>query len=337
MVLTAAVVAASGCLPTAADEARGATSAIVAKVGDRTVYRHELEAALRRAGYDETAAADQRRLVQATALEQLVDEQLLRGEIKRRKITASDAEVNVVIDQIRSQLAARKVGFDQFLAQSGGDEQLLRSQISFEIGLKKLLGPRVTKEALTDVYRKHHRDIDGTRLRASHILLRPDAGLGAEAVPALVRQANEIRGAILRGEISFADAATRFSNGPSRRRGGDVGFFPRRGLLVEEFSREAFALARGEVSKPFVTPFGVHLVTITDVQAGTADLEMLRPQLERILAQDCLREVLVRAVEETPVVYAAGVPYFDPNTPAGGEHPRRIIVGHASETQSDGR
>jgi parvulin-like peptidyl-prolyl isomerase len=315
----------------AADDAIGDAAAVVLLVGDKPLYQQEFEAALRRSGYDETSSPEQKRQTQATVIEQMVDERLLRGEIKRQKIEVGNAEVDAVVEQIRSQLASRKITLAQFLAQSGGDEQSLRSQLSFEIGLKKLLGPRVTSDALTEIYRKHHRDLDGTRLRASHILLRPDTGLGDETVPALVRQANEIRGAILRGEMTFADAAQKFSAGPSRRQGGDLGFFPRQGAMVEEFAREAFSLARGEISKPLVTPFGIHLITITDIQPGNADPELLRPQLEKILAQECLRELTARARETTPIAYSPGVPHFDPATPAGGPQPRRIIVGHAAE------
>ena len=331
----AILASAEGGLPAAADGARGDAAAVVLVVGGQPLSRREFEAALRRCGYDETSPPEQKRQVEATVIEQLVDERLLRGEIKRQKIDVGKAEVDAVVEQIRAQLTSRKTTLDQFLAQSGGDEQSLRSQLAFEIGLKKLLGPRVTSDALTEIYRKHHRDIDGTRLRASHILLRPDTGLGDETVPVLVRQANNIRGEILRGEITFADAAGKFSAGPSRRRGGDLGFLPRNGVMVEEFAKEAFSLARGEISKPTVTPFGIHLITITDIQPGTADPASLRPQLEKILAQECLREVLARARETTPITYSPGVPHFDPATPAGGPQPRRIIVGHAAAAAAE--
>jgi hypothetical protein len=48
--------------------------------------------------------------------------------------------------------------------------------------------------------------------------------------------------------------------------------------------------------------------------------------LLRLLATDVLRETVARARAETPVRYAEGVVHFDPETPADGSLPRRIVV-----------
>ena len=168
-------------------------------------------------------------------------------------------------------------------------------------------------------------------LRVSHVLLRPDVGGGDEQLAACLERAERIRREILAGDLSFAAAARKYSAAPSRHRGGDIGSLPRNSSANEEFAKQVFALATGEVSRPVTTPFGVHLLTVTAVEPGrerVADLEeRLRPQFIAKL----IRDVIVQQRGLRRIDYAAGVPHFDPATPEGGPQPRRIIVTPAEQ------
>lgn len=322
-------IAAAWQRPAAAEPAEATLA--VASVGGKPVPAGEFLAALRRVGVDPSATSDQQTQVRAEVLEKLVDARLLRNEIENRKIVVDDGEVAAVVEQMQARLAATNSTLADFLARSNTDERAFRDEIALELGLSKLLRPRMTDAAIEAALLKHGRDIDGTRLRASHILLRPDPGRGEDSIPAVVKEANAIRRDILQGELSFTDAARKFSAGPSRRRNGDVGYFPRHSVMAEEFARTAFTLAKGDISKPVVTPFGVHLIMVTEVVPGEVPAAQLRPQLEKLVAQEFLRDMLARARAETDIVYAPGVPHFDPATPVGDAAPRRIIVSEAAE------
>jgi hypothetical protein len=107
---------------------------------------------------------------------------------------------------------------------------------------------------------------------------------------------------------------------------------PRRSAAHEEFAKQAFALAKGDISQPFVTPFGVHILQVTDVQPGDRTLVSLRPQIEQAMAQQIVREAVADARRGTPVEYAPGVAHFDPATPVDGAQPRRVVVAGPSGT-----
>ncbi|MCX8112310.1 MAG: peptidylprolyl isomerase [Bacteroidia bacterium] len=72
----------------------------------------------------------------------------------------------------------------------------------------------------------------------------------------------EIRRAIITGQMEFASAARAFSQDlGSARQGGDLGEFSK-GRMVPEFERVAFSVPIGEVSPVFETPFGFHILLV---------------------------------------------------------------------------
>jgi parvulin-like peptidyl-prolyl isomerase len=78
-------------------------------------------------------------------------------------------------------------------------------------------------------------------------------------------------------------------------------------LLAEEFISRVFDLAKGEVSPPIVTPFGVHLATVTDIDEGTVTPDRFNNQLSKIAFQEVLTDLLRQCQERTPVSLAPGV------------------------------
>ena len=95
--------------------------------------------------------------------------------------------------------------------------------------------------------------------RARHILLRTSAQL-SESV-ALGRLA-DLRKRIAAG-LDFATAAKDNSQDGSAREGGDLGWAVP-GQFVPEFEEVMNSLRNGEVSEPFVSRFGVHLMQVLE-------------------------------------------------------------------------
>jgi peptidyl-prolyl cis-trans isomerase C len=85
--------------------------------------------------------------------------------------------------------------------------------------------------------------------RASHILVKTE------------EEANKILKRINDGE-DFTAVAKRFSSCPSRKNGGDLGWFGK-GQMVPEFEKVAFENDAGKVIGPVKTQFGYHIIKIT--------------------------------------------------------------------------
>ena len=95
---------------------------------------------------------------------------------------------------------------------------------------------------------------DKSAVRASHILVATEA------------EATNLKNEIEAGNISFADAAAKYSKCPSgARNGGDLGFFGRN-QMVKPFEEAAFSLPLNVVSDPVQTQFGYHLIQVTGIR-----------------------------------------------------------------------
>jgi parvulin-like peptidyl-prolyl isomerase len=304
--------------PTAAEETEPAAESeaeVIATVGTTRLTRADLEQAVRRRSGGRPVPAEQQDRLQALAVGDLVEQAILRAEIERRQIEVTDGEINDQIAQLSTELTARQSSLDAFLAGAGLDHEGLREQVRFDIAVPKVILPMITEDVMRQVLAMHRYDFDGTRVRASHIILRPEASSGPNAITAVLARAERIRADILAEELTFAEAAERYSAGPSRHRGGDLGFLPRHGLLSEEFAAQVFKLTKGEVSKPFVTPLGVHVAKVTDVDPGTVAPETFRKPLEQLAFQKVLQAFVIHCRQQTPIELKPGIVAADPRAP----------------------
>ena len=116
------------------------------------------------------------------------------------------------------------------------------------------------------------------QIKASHILVKfPDDADQAQKKEALAK-INEVYQKVQSGQ-DFAELARTHSSDGSASQGGDLGWFGL-GAMVKEFEDVAFGLnAVGDVSKPFESPFGYHIVKLMDRKAFES-FEAKRTEIE---------------------------------------------------------
>ena len=100
------------------------------------------------------------------------------------------------------------------------------------------------------------------QIRASHILIKLIFPQDKQETAKAMKKIKDIQQKLRDGE-DFATLAYQFSEGPSRAKGGDLGYFGR-GIMVKSFEDEAFKLNIGEVSGIVRTTFGFHLIKVTE-------------------------------------------------------------------------
>jgi parvulin-like peptidyl-prolyl isomerase len=286
---------------------------IVAKVDGQPIFDLEVDRALRMlppgAVGEKGAAA-----VRAAVLSQLIDRRLVQAALQQEHIAAGPEEVDLELTRLKTELGRSKQTLNEFLAKAGQTETVLRAELAWQLTWQQYLRRHTTDEALEAYFKAHHREFDGTELRVSHILFRPTTAGDEAAVMALVKEAGEVRRRIQAGEIKFADAAEKYSAGPSRHQGGDLGFMPRHGVMVEPFARAAFALDKGDISPPIATVFGIHLITVTDIKPGDKKLADVRDAVHEAVAKELFEQLAAKQRGQAKLEFTGNGPYFKPGT-----------------------
>ncbi len=190
----------------------------------------------------------------------------------------------------------------------------LERQVLWRLVWDRYLAKYRTPERREIWFQKHHRDLDGTELVVSHILLRPAAGAGPNDIDDLEKRAESIRAEITSGKIDFAAAAKKYSAGPSRKQGGRLGKIGRHGPMDESFSHAAFELEAGEISPPVRSPFGVHLIRCDEVLPGKKQVSDLSGPIDEALGKELLEKISRLERRQTPVKYTSAWPHFKPGT-----------------------
>lgn len=120
--------------------------------------------------------------------------------------------------------------------------------------------------------------------RASHILLSVPADATEEQKATVKARAEEILKQIQHDPEKLPELAAELSEDPgSAKAGGDLGFFAR-GLMVKPFEDEVFQMQPGEIRGLVETPFGFHIIKLTEVKgANVADLHDVKEKIRQIL------------------------------------------------------
>lgn len=125
---------------------------------------------------------------------------------------------------------------------------------------------------------KVEEEIPHLEVQAAHIMKMTPRGNDSIEIQAK-QQIDSIYQLLLDG-ADFAQVATQNSEDRgSAMRGGDLGFFSR-GQMVPEFEQTAFSMQEGEISKPFKSQYGWHIIK-RGPSRGTPDLADIREDVKK--------------------------------------------------------
>ena len=123
--------------------------------------------------------------------------------------------------------------------------------------------------------------IFGTELEISQIVIEPN--VSEEEKNRVINLLNSFKNDVEEKGLSFASKAILYSQDPgSRANGGKYTLHRKRPRMVKEFRDVAFSLEEGEISSPFKTEFGWHILTVEKIRGQQVDVRhiLITPNID---------------------------------------------------------
>lgn len=259
---------------------------VAATVNGQAIPETAVQRGLQRVPRDKQAE------VRPQILNYLIDQLLIDQYLQQLRIAVEAKDVDKRIEEMKGELKKNNQDFVKMLEEMKLTEAELREHIAADMRWDKYADDQATEKALKELFDSQKYLFDGSQVRARHILIAQagdDAQAAEKAAADLRAVKQKIEQAVADGmaklpantdgltrekkrqallEEAFGAQAKEKSACPSKAQGGDVGYFQGVGFMVEPFSRAAFALKSYEVSDVVRTPFGCHLLLVTDRKAG---------------------------------------------------------------------
>jgi peptidyl-prolyl cis-trans isomerase SurA len=234
-------------------------------------------------------------------LEQFITEKLLEAEARESGIKVTEQDVSQYIDEIKKRNRLSDDELKTVLSREGQTLESYRASVKSELEKSEILNRQVrNKVNITndDVERYYKlnankfRSEDRVRLR--HILLALPQSATPEEVQAANEKAMDLYKRIVAG-ADFAELAREYSQGAGQADGGDIGWVSR-GKLIGGIEQVAFdKLSVGQVSTPFQTSMGVHIVKLEARESGTVlPLATVAPKIKEELQSKALEDRFVK-------------------------------------------
>ena len=201
----------------------------------------------------------------------------LPKKIKEKPL--SEIYPNIVNELINQHLITKQAYKDKLDKQKEIVEILKKNkdEIMAKYWLNNFLTNNTSEEKIQDFYAKYLENFKTFReFNASHILVKSKN----EALQIMEK---------LRIKSEFSKLAVSYSIGPSKKNGGNLGWF-RSGQMVKEFEEAVLKLKKGKITKkPVKTKFGYHIIMLNDIRnSQPKKIDDIKEQIVKRIKQNSL-------------------------------------------------
>ncbi len=264
----------------------------------------------------------------------LIVRELLKQEFDRRKIEASQDEINAKKDAIIKQVGSVEK-FNNLLKENDISEQKLNSDLAQDVRMEKLLEmldyKKISDKDVENYYKQNKNQfVMPERVRVSHILVDTnyetikrkitdddkEAKLSTEEIDKMAKEQvkkNEdliksLKEQADKNPSKFASLAKENSiDTASAQNGGDLGYVAKSDV-VKEFGDMAFSMKVGTISPIVKTQYGSHIIYLKDKsKGGVQTLAEIKPELKLYLEKksklDALQKLIEGLKENATIVY----------------------------------
>jgi peptidyl-prolyl cis-trans isomerase SurA len=262
---------------------------ISAVVGDYVILDSDIEKTLIDLRSQGASTED---ITHCNLLGKLMEDRLYAHQAVQDSILVSDDEVNGTSDRQIQQLVQQVGSMEKVLEfynkETAEDfrEELYNinklRMLSEKMQQKIVSEIKVTPEEVRQFFRKIPEDekpVFGAELEISQIVKMPV--IPEEEKQKVINKLNEIKADVEDNDASFSVKAILYSQDPGSKSKGGFYSMTRQTPFVKEFKDVAFSLQEGEISEPFETTFGYHIIFIEKIRGQELDLRhiLIQPEI----------------------------------------------------------
>jgi len=265
---------------------------IVVTVNGKIITRYELEERMRPVeeklrgrilGPDELRQVS---MLRSQALEQMIDDILILQDAERYKLKVTDVEVETEIKgfrekrklddaEFKKQLDLLRITLDEFKRNMRRD--IIKHRLIGGVVTSKVV---VTDSEVEQQYNARKAEYSKDSMVQLALILLPPG-----------KSATELKAAIESGQMTFAQAADKFTQGPGAGQGGDIGFIAWKDL-APGWGEVLRGLKPGQVAEPIrVQDFEGLLQVVSTKEGEEIPLEAVRDQIYNSLHEGKFEKV----------------------------------------------
>ena len=265
-------------------------------------------------------------ITRCSLLGKLMEDKLYAHHAEQDSIEVSNDDINDYVEQTIDYFVQQIGSMDKVLEfYKKKDEQSFRAEL-FEVNRIQQLSQRMQAKIVEDVevtpdevkaffnsIPKEDLPIFGAELEIAQIVVEPKTS--PEEEKRIIEQLETMRNDVLENGSSFASKAILYSQDPgSRSRGGRYTLDRKRPQMVKEFREQAYRLQEGEISQPFKTDFGWHIVTVDKIRGRQIDVRhvLLTPTVSNIALGEVQNKLklIKKRIEDGELSFSAAAMEF---------------------------
>ena len=277
---------------------------IIATVGDYIILDSDIDKNLIEA---EASGNDISKITRCQMLGKLLEERLYAHQAKQDSIIVSDAEINSMMDEkIDIMLEQSRGSMDDLVKfyKKNSEEEFRRyffdilkmnkltSAMTNSIIEKVEITPEEVRNFFVNIP-KAELPVVSDEVEISQIVIYPK--ITQVEKQKIIDKLNEFKRDIAAGS-SFYSKAVLYSQDPGSKSNGGYMKVNRKSPLVKEFKEVAFSLDEGQISEPFETEYGFHIIYIEKIKGQDVELRHI------LIAPKVSEESLKEAKEEINLI-----------------------------------
>ena len=253
---------------------------VIAKVGDYIILDSDIDKSYLEISSQGGSVKD---ITRCQMLGKLMEDKLYAHQAVQDSLKVTDSEVKSLMEERLSYMVEQLGSMDKvvkYYKKSSEEEfrtyffDILKEQkLTSEMQKKIIDGVEITPEEVRNFFKKiptADLPVFGAEMEVAQIVVTPKVS-DAEKQK-VINKLKEFKKEIQEGGSSFATKAVLYSQDPGSRATGGYYKMNRKTQFVKEFKEVAFSLAEGEISEPFETDFGFHIIYVEKIKGQDVEL-----------------------------------------------------------------